>query len=418
MSAIASPGSSCSTTYHSTPAARPASMISGNVQRPRRRPGRHAAPSPGARSFICSSPDASATAPDLGDRVAAADRRPVDVELELDLGRELGQQHVPDRRALERFEFERVVVIAERGSRARRSCSANSLSSAAKRWTSVGGPRSSSGSHGTMTPRAAERGEAIRDGRRRPRAGARCLRATAIGREAGLVEEARRAPPVAMSRQPRELDRPVAGRRRRPASVPGRSVRGQAGGRCRAGAAIWSCRMRTVRIDGVRSRPRRPDAVASRCHDAHSVSASSEPATSPAATPRDILDPPRDPARRRHRPRPGPGGAFGEAHGCRAHASLDELLADDEVDIVVNLTVHHAHYEVTKRALEAGRHVYSEKPLALRLDRGARARRPRRGARAPARLLAVDVPRRGPADRRGADPGRPARARSGRSTPR
>ena len=58
--------------------------------------------------------------------------------------------------------------------------------------------------------------------------------------------------------------------------------------------------------------------------------------------------------------------AFAAAHGCRAHATLDDLLADDEVDIVVNLTVHHAHYEVTKRALEAGRHVYSEKPLALR----------------------------------------------------
>jgi len=57
--------------------------------------------------------------------------------------------------------------------------------------------------------------------------------------------------------------------------------------------------------------------------------------------------------------------AFAEEHGCRAHASLDELLADDEVDIVINLTVHHAHYEVTKQALEAGRHVYSEKPLAL-----------------------------------------------------
>ena len=58
--------------------------------------------------------------------------------------------------------------------------------------------------------------------------------------------------------------------------------------------------------------------------------------------------------------------AFAKEHGCRAHASIDELLADEAVDIVVNLTVHHAHYEVTKRALEAGRHVYSEKPLALR----------------------------------------------------
>ena len=58
--------------------------------------------------------------------------------------------------------------------------------------------------------------------------------------------------------------------------------------------------------------------------------------------------------------------AFATANGCRAHASLEALLADHEVDIVVNLTVHHAHFEVTKRALEAGRHVYSEKPLALR----------------------------------------------------
>jgi predicted dehydrogenase len=56
---------------------------------------------------------------------------------------------------------------------------------------------------------------------------------------------------------------------------------------------------------------------------------------------------------------------FATTHGCRAHGSLDELLADPDVDIVVNLTVHHAHYEVTKQALLAGRHVYSEKPLAL-----------------------------------------------------
>ncbi len=63
---------------------------------------------------------------------------------------------------------------------------------------------------------------------------------------------------------------------------------------------------------------------------------------------------------------PARAAAFAEAHACRALASLDDLLADDAVDIVVNLTVHHAHHAVTKRALEAGRHVYSEKPLALR----------------------------------------------------
>ncbi len=63
---------------------------------------------------------------------------------------------------------------------------------------------------------------------------------------------------------------------------------------------------------------------------------------------------------------PARAAAFAGTHGIRAHATVDEFLADDAVDIVVNLTVHQAHYEVTKRALEAGRHVYSEKPLALR----------------------------------------------------
>jgi predicted dehydrogenase len=57
--------------------------------------------------------------------------------------------------------------------------------------------------------------------------------------------------------------------------------------------------------------------------------------------------------------------AFAAEHGVRAVPTLDALLADRGIDIVVNLTVHHAHFEVTKRALEAGRHVYSEKPLAL-----------------------------------------------------
>jgi predicted dehydrogenase len=63
---------------------------------------------------------------------------------------------------------------------------------------------------------------------------------------------------------------------------------------------------------------------------------------------------------------PARATAFGQAFDCRAHASVDDLLADPDVDIVVNLTVHQAHFEVTKQALEAGRHVYSEKPLALR----------------------------------------------------
>ena len=47
------------------------------------------------------------------------------------------------------------------------------------------------------------------------------------------------------------------------------------------------------------------------------------------------------------------------------YPTLDDLLQDPQVDIVVNLTNPHSHYEVSKAALDAGKHVYSEKPLAM-----------------------------------------------------
>jgi predicted dehydrogenase len=56
------------------------------------------------------------------------------------------------------------------------------------------------------------------------------------------------------------------------------------------------------------------------------------------------------------------------AHGGRAYPDLASLLADDTVDTVVNLTVPQAHVEVVAAALAAGKHVHSEKPLALRYD--------------------------------------------------
>jgi predicted dehydrogenase len=52
--------------------------------------------------------------------------------------------------------------------------------------------------------------------------------------------------------------------------------------------------------------------------------------------------------------------------------SVDELLASPEVDIVVNLTVPKAHAEISVRALEAGKHVHSEKPLAISVADGER----------------------------------------------
>ena len=69
---------------------------------------------------------------------------------------------------------------------------------------------------------------------------------------------------------------------------------------------------------------------------------------------------------------PARAKALMEQHGGRAYATLDELLADDEIDTVVNLTFPAAHASVTADALEAGKHVHSEKPLALSYDDAAR----------------------------------------------
>ena len=44
---------------------------------------------------------------------------------------------------------------------------------------------------------------------------------------------------------------------------------------------------------------------------------------------------------------------------------VDELLKDDGIDAVINLTIPAVHYDVTKAVLSAGKHAYTEKPLAL-----------------------------------------------------
>ena len=60
--------------------------------------------------------------------------------------------------------------------------------------------------------------------------------------------------------------------------------------------------------------------------------------------------------------------AFTAEFGGKAYASLEALLADSAVDLVINLTIHHAHPEVITQCLEAGKYVYSEKPLALNYE--------------------------------------------------
>ena len=45
--------------------------------------------------------------------------------------------------------------------------------------------------------------------------------------------------------------------------------------------------------------------------------------------------------------------------------SVKDILKNDDVQIIVNLTVPAVHYKVSKQILDAGKHVYSEKPLTL-----------------------------------------------------
>ena len=54
----------------------------------------------------------------------------------------------------------------------------------------------------------------------------------------------------------------------------------------------------------------------------------------------------------------------------KLYKDMHELFADPEVDIVLNLTRPYEHYDVSIAAIEAGKHVYSEKPLGATLDEG------------------------------------------------
>ena len=54
-------------------------------------------------------------------------------------------------------------------------------------------------------------------------------------------------------------------------------------------------------------------------------------------------------------------GEFGVARAC----SVEELLADESIDIVLNLTIPNAHASVAAAAVEAGKSVHNEKPLTI-----------------------------------------------------
>jgi predicted dehydrogenase len=53
-------------------------------------------------------------------------------------------------------------------------------------------------------------------------------------------------------------------------------------------------------------------------------------------------------------------------YGVQA-VTVDQLLADPDIQIVINLTVPLAHAQVNQQVVETAKHVYSEKPLGTRL---------------------------------------------------
>ena len=67
----------------------------------------------------------------------------------------------------------------------------------------------------------------------------------------------------------------------------------------------------------------------------------------------------------------------------RRYATPNELLADEDVELVVNLTIPVAHYDVCAAAVEAGKHVYVEKPLSIEREQAQKllARAEEKGVR-------------------------------------
>jgi predicted dehydrogenase len=74
--------------------------------------------------------------------------------------------------------------------------------------------------------------------------------------------------------------------------------------------------------------------------------------------------------------------AFAEVHGLKA-STVDELIADPAIEVVLNLTPPAAHAPVMRAALEAGKHVYTEKPITTTVAEGREllAEADRRGLR-------------------------------------
>jgi len=64
--------------------------------------------------------------------------------------------------------------------------------------------------------------------------------------------------------------------------------------------------------------------------------------------------------------------AFAAKYGCRAVPSYEAILADKDIEAVINTTPNGVHLETTRAAADAGKHVFLDKPIANTVSDGRR----------------------------------------------
>ena len=68
---------------------------------------------------------------------------------------------------------------------------------------------------------------------------------------------------------------------------------------------------------------------------------------------------------------PARAETLSKVYGVPSYHSLTDLLADLQVELVLNLTNPREHFAISHAALQSGKHVYSEKPLAMEMAQAA-----------------------------------------------
>ena len=62
--------------------------------------------------------------------------------------------------------------------------------------------------------------------------------------------------------------------------------------------------------------------------------------------------------------------AFAKKYGCKPVATYEEILADPDIEAIINTTPNDVHLPTTKLAAEAGKHVFLDKPIANNVTEG------------------------------------------------